>query len=139
MTIARLLFIAALGVILSTPSSAQEPNPQAVRLLPSGKWAQKRGVLDSRFEGIVFVEPCVGNGFLPDTVMLDANGRFDVEGQFRFRIPVPEAPYFRARYVGQLRGSRIALTIISLDPDHPFVRSYLLRKGAKASFRGCPD
>jgi hypothetical protein len=33
----------------------------------------------------------------------------------------------------------MALAVISLDPEHPFVRAYQLRKGRKASFRGCPD
>jgi hypothetical protein len=135
----RIIAIVAWGAMLAAHVAAQSAKTAGGTTLPPGRWAQKRGVLDSRLGTVAFIEPCVGNGFVPDPVVLDEAGRFDVEGQFRFNSPVPEAPYFRARYVGQLRGRRMALTIISLDPEHPFVRAYVLRKGAKASFRGCPD
>lgn len=140
MTHLRLVAVATMIVLLSGVTLAQgpvDPGPEGV--LPIGRWAQKRGQLSTRNQAVTFIDPCVGNGFLPSVVPVDSDGRFDVEGTFRFSTPVPEAPYFPVRYVGQLRGTHMALAVISLDPEHPFVRAYQLRKGRKASFRGCPD
>jgi len=119
---------------LPVPADAQSPT-----VLKRGRWAQSYAVFRNLDFVIDITDFCFGRGTFDGPIMLDPEGRFDQEGDFKFNIPVPEAPTFRVRYVGQVRSGTIALTILSLDEEHPLVRTYVLRNKAKRLHKPCPE
>lgn len=91
----------------STPTA-----PQA-----EGSWGGTQASLVLTRSGGMLSYPC-GNGTIDSTWALTSDGRFTATGQHFFGggpIPLEGRSPHPARYVGQLEGGRLTLTVIVLD------------------------
>lgn len=124
-------------IALSTVGHAQSATGRGREVIGFGNWGHPGVVFTVSEDGIGLSEPCFGSGRITGPIELDAQGHFDIEGSYRLNNPIPEAPFHPARFVGQLRGKHLAITVLSLDPSIELIRTYSLRHGGRLGHINC--
>jgi hypothetical protein len=131
-----ILWLSGIALALGCPGTS---GPVAV--LEPGVWGGERANLIVGLDSVRAEFDCA-SGRLDAPVVLDAQGRFDVSGTFRFEAGPVFAPV-PARWTGSVAivrgGSQVTLSVLVLDPkaDPRQLGPYHLMSGVRLTLGMC--
>ncbi len=108
--------------------------------VPLGAWGNAESGLGASLltvtgTGATLQQTCA-HGTIAQPIVLDANGHFDVAGEYELTAGPTELPR-PARYTGSVSGQTMTLTVTQTDPNTT-VGPFVLRLGERPSFGACP-
>lgn len=107
--------------------------------VPAGRWGGDGVVVQVGEQGARLEFSCA-HGTIDEPLAVDARGRFDLRGTYVNERGGPvredEAPPPRARYVGELDGDRLRLSITLVQPERP-VGAFTLTHGRAVRLVKC--
>jgi hypothetical protein len=138
-----LLFAGACHSASSTPpASERQQSPASRRVAPPATlagsvWGSAEETIVVTREGTSFEGQC-RLGEIPETITLDAEGRFDLPGTLRQAggARLDADTNLRVRYVGRVAGDELLLTI--LEENGATILRANMRKGRRGDARPCP-
>jgi len=137
-TITAVTSLFALGIALGAACESRggsEPDR-----LATGSWGGRGAGMEVTADGARLDYDC-GHGMISKPLMLDAQGRFDLEGTYVQERPGPqredeESDGQPARYKGRLAGATLSLTVTLADGRQE-LGTFTLTRGKPAILRKC--
>jgi hypothetical protein len=108
--------------------------------LPSGQWGGQHAGMEVTDAGAQLEFDCA-HGRIDQAITLSESGRFDVKGTYAPERPGPrredENTARTVRYIGQVNGKAMKLTIAASDSSSDAIASYTLEHGKAPVIRKC--
>jgi hypothetical protein len=139
--VALLRVLLAAGTAVAVACGARDPLSPTPGPIAVGTWGgDSAGVIVDNAGVHVHIKCTLGN--VPATIVAGADGRFDVAGSYVLRAyPVQIGPELPARFVGEVLGDRLTLTVTvndTVENQTVTVGPATVRLGREPRMANCP-
>lgn len=128
------------GLVLLTATCGSGPIAPGQQRLPTGQWGGQHVGMEVSDSGAQLEFDCAHGG-IDEAIVLSKDGRFDVKGTYAQERPGPRREDDNAarpvRYVGEVEGKTMRLTIRAGDGSTDAIGSYTLEHGKAGVIRKC--